>query len=145
MKKILRIGLFLVVCWSATAKESTPVNDGVVNTIYELEALFVEQQYQFLPISPPSEEVYIHSRKTVVPVDWKRFPKKFSKQMHAEMDANGFPIYRLSVYEDPATRETVFLNSYGTEVYRLEAEKGYDPFAWQTINFQLESGQVLDD
>jgi hypothetical protein len=67
----------------------------------------------------------------------KRFPRTFSKQMYAEMDANGFPIYRLSVYEDPATRETVFLNSYGTEVYRLEAEKGYDPYVWQTINFPV--------
>jgi hypothetical protein len=145
MKKTLRIGLCLVACWSVNAKESTPINDGVVNTIYELETLFVEQQYQFLPISPPSEKVYIHSHKTVVPVDWKRFPKEFSKQMYAEMDANGYPIYRVSIYEDPAARETVFLNSYGTEAYRLEAEKDYDPFAWQTINFQLESGQVLDD
>jgi hypothetical protein len=124
------LGLCLVVCWSASAKETVAINDGVVNTIYELEALFVEQQYLFLPISPPSEEVYTHSCKTVVPVDWKRFPKTFSKQMYAEMDANGYPIYHLSIYEDRLTRETVFLNSYGTEVYRLEAEKDYDPFAW---------------
>jgi len=118
---------------------------GVVESLSELESMFVERQYLFLPVSPPSEDVYVHSSKTVVPVDWKKFPKDFTKQMYAEMDENGYPIYRVLIYEDPITRETVFLNSYDTEVYRLTAEKNYDPYAWQKVFFQLEDGEKLGE
>lgn len=120
-------------------------NTEVLSNIYDLEAVFVEQQYQFLPISPPSEDVYVHSHDVVVPVNWKKFPKEFTKQMYAEMDADGYPLYRVAIYEDPISRETVFLNSYGMEAYRLSAETGYDPYSWQKTKFQLESGEVLDE
>lgn len=143
------VGCLLVGC-SSFAKTSVvatqPIADvSPIANIYELEALFVEQQYGFLPISPPSEEVYFHSLKLVLPVDWKYFPKDFTKQMYAEMDGNGYPLYRVSVYEDPVTRQTVFLNLYGTEVYRLDAETGYDPYAWQTTYFQLDAGEELGE
>ncbi|MCF7816824.1 MAG: hypothetical protein K9M54_02980, partial [Kiritimatiellales bacterium] len=126
--------------WEGT----TTVAEDVVTGIYGLEALFVEQQYRFLPIGPPSKDVLVQPYGPVVPVDWKKFPKAFTKQMYAEMDANGYPLYRVSVYEDPITRETVFLNAYGTEVYRLAAEAGYDPYAWQKAMFNLAEGQELD-
>lgn len=126
----LKIGVVIagmVLGCSVAAETSAQVD--VVDTIYGLEALFWEQQYQFLPVSPPSEEVYVHPLATVVPVDWKSFPKQFTKRMYAEMDGDGFPVYRVAVYEDAATRDTVFLNAYGTEAYRLSPEEDYDPFA----------------
>ncbi len=116
-----------------------------IRSVFELEALFVEQQNAFLPISPPSEDVYVHAHDPVIPVSWKKFPREFSRKMYAEMDENGYPIYRVLVYEDPVTRETVFLNSYGTEVYRLEAEFGYDPYAWQKTTFQVSDVSELGD
>ena len=148
--KLWLIVLYFVAGCSAFAKESVPdeklvTDDGVLRSVYDLEARAVSVQNQFLPIAPPSEEVYVHSDNGVLPVDWKKFPKDFTKQMYAEMDANGYPIYRVSVFEDRWSRQTVFLNSYGMEVYRLDPEKDYDPYAWQTAYFQLESGEVLDD
>ena len=145
----LELGLVIAVCFSvggmALAKEFVSSDDGVLRSIYDLEARAVSVQNQFLPISPPSGDVYVHSDKGVLPVDWKKFPKDFTKQMYAKMDANGYPIYRVSVFEDRWTRQMVFLNSYGMEVYRLDPEKDYDPYAWQTAYFQLEFGEVLDD
>ncbi|VGO19838.1 hypothetical protein [Pontiella sulfatireligans] len=149
MKAVILLAPFVVLMAPLVAGATLPVEGtsiDVVDSIYELEALFVEQQYQWLPISPPSEDVYVHSVKTALPVDWTKFPKTFTSQMYAEMDANGYPIYRVSVYEDPSVypRERVFLNSYGTEVYRLPVEN-YDPYSWQTLHFQLEEGEELDE
>jgi len=120
-------------------------NGETLGNIQDLETLFVEQQYRFLPIGPPSEDVLVQPYGPVLPVDWQGFPEEFTKQMYAEMDSNGFPLYRISIYEDPVSRETVFLNRYGMEACRLAAEPGYDPYAWQTAWFNLESGQVLDE
>ncbi len=135
----------LVLGCSAFAKETIATDDGVLRSVYDLEARAVSVQNQFLPISPPSEDVYVHSDNGVLPVDWKKFPKEFTKLMYAEMNSDGYPIYRVSVYEDRWSRQTVFLNSYGMEVYRLDPEKDYDPYAWQTTYFQLEPDEVLDD
>ncbi len=144
MLKKLLAGLTLLVCISAYSQVGTAATD-TVDSIYGLEALFVEQQYQFLPIGPPAEDVLVQPYGSVLTVDWKGFPEAFAKRMYATMDSNGFPLYKVSVYEDPATRETVFLNSYGAEVYRLPPEKGYDPYAWQKATFNLGQGQVLDE
>jgi hypothetical protein len=140
--KIGVVATVLVLGCSAFSKAPVPVDDEVVGSIYELESLFVEQQYQPPPISPPSEDVYVHSHETAGPVDWKFFPKEFTSQMYAEMDANGYPVYRVSIYEDPITRQTVFLNS-GYEIFRLDAATDYDPYARQKERFTLEPGQEL--
>ena len=118
----------LPVAWMAVLALA---DSNVVENIYELETLFVEQQYSFLPISTPSEEVLLQPCGSVVPVDWKEFPKAFTKQVYAQMDENGYPVYRVKAYEDPTTRETVFLNSFDAEIYRLDAEENYNPYAWQ--------------
>jgi len=146
MRRILGIGLCLIVGLSAGAK--TTVDNGVMENIYDAEAAFVEQQYQLLPISPPSEEVYVHEFKVPVAIDFKKFPKEFASQMYAEMlevDGNLFPVYTLAVYEDASVfpRQVVFLNSLGTEIHRIETEN-YDPYEWQTLHFGLEPGEVLD-
>lgn len=140
--KVGIVALGFVLGCSALAK--TPADNDVVATIYELETLFWEQQYKYLPLSLPPEDVFVLLREPVVPVNWKKFPSKFTSLMYAQMDANGYPIYKVSVYEDPATRETVFLNSYGTEACRLSPEANYDPFAWQTDYFGLAEGEELE-
>jgi hypothetical protein len=140
---ILSILLFLSVGVSASKLIET-ANVNTITNLYDLEALFVDKQYQFLPISPPMEEVYVHRSATVIPLDWPGFPETFAKGMYAEMHDDLFPLYRVTIYEDPISRDTVFLNVYGIEIYRLTASEEYDPYAWQTIRFNLESGQVLD-
>lgn len=129
----------LIICAGILASAAgKPIKESsTISSIYDLEALFVDQQNALLPISPPSEEIYLHLHKQVLPVDWKKFPKEFVEQTYGEMDENGYPIFFVTIYEDPTTRETVFLNSYGFEIYRLEAELGYDPYAWQKKRFNV--------
>lgn len=115
-----------------------------VSTVYDLKNLYTDYQNLFLPIAPPSEKKYVHSDGSVLPVDWKRFPREFNQGMFAEMDSNGFPIYRVAVYEDVITRETVFLNAYGAEVYRLAPAKDYNPYAWQMDKFQIYTLAALE-
>ena len=55
------------------------------------------------------------------------------------------PIYRIVVYEDYVTRETVFINRYDQEMLRLPAENGYDPFLWAKTQFKLSSDSELGD
>lgn len=145
MKFKIGIIIFYIFTGSfSSAKTSTSTINYVVNNIYELEELLISTQNTFLPITPPSSNLYIHKESNVTPVNWKRFPRKFTEQMYARMDKNGYPIYDLLIYEDPITRETVFFNSYKQEVYRLNAKKGYDPYAWQTVMFNLSSEKTLD-
>ncbi len=142
--KFFGVGVCLLAGFSSWGGLDTTPPDGVVDSLYELKSLFVEHQYAYLPISPPSEAVFSQDYSTVVPVDWRDFPKAFTKQMYAEMNANGYPLYRIAVYEDSLTRETVFLNSYGTEVCRLAAEKNYDPYLWQKNHFLLSTSSLMD-
>ncbi len=139
----------VVLACSVIAK--TTVDDDIIRDIFGLETLLVEQQYKFLPISPPSEKLYIHKLKTPIAVNLKRFPKKLTTQLYAEMEEVGgslFPVYRIFAYEDPSVfpREVVFQNSLGTEIYRLPIEnESYNPYEWQTLHFQLEEDEVLDE
>ena len=142
------VAVCLFIGCSAFAQESisiAPADDRVVDSVYALELLYINQVYQYLPVSPPMEEVFVQSLEEAVPVLWKNFPSEFTKQMYAEMNANGLPLYRVSVYEDPASRETVFLNMYGKEAFRLEPENGYDPYAWQKVKFGEESFLARDE
>ena len=43
---------------------------------------------------------------------------------------NSVPVCPTTIYEDPVSRETVFLNSDGKEVYALPPAQGYDPYAY---------------
>ncbi len=115
-----------------------------MDSIYDLESLFVEHQHDYLPISPPSMEVFTQDYGLVVPVRIENLPRMFAKKMVGELNPDGIPLYRITVYEDYATRETVFLNADGSEIYRLEPEPGYDPYAWQKSTFLLSSTESLD-
>ncbi len=119
----------------------TTVDDGVIDSVYSIEALLIKSRLQYLPVSPPTSDPYVDIRENVVPVNWKSFKSKvFTSQMYAEMDTNGFPIYRVGIRQDFWTGETVFHNSYRTEVLRLApAEKNYDPYAWAKDYFQVSS------
>lgn len=120
----LFIVLFLGLTCVGAAKIA--IDHGVVDSIDELEVLFREQQDLIHPGSPRAEDISVYSHETVIPIRWSNFPRKFTKYMYAMMDVHGFPIYRISIYEDPGSRETVFLNSYGTEVYRRVPEANYN-------------------
>jgi len=132
---------------SATGQTAVPGTMEItpVQNIFELEELFVEQQYNFLPIAPPSEEIYLHSSSQVVPVLFDNFPKKFQNRIMAEFnESTGIPLYPITMVEDPVSRRTIFRNAFGVVIYQLEPEENYNPLAWQEWKFDLSVGESLD-
>jgi hypothetical protein len=139
MMKLGTLLTVLTVLLGSSATGGPPTVNGLVDNIYELESLFWERQNLNLTDSQFPEDVGVSAHEIVTSVDWSEFPPSFTRLMYAQIDANGTPFYRVSVYEDPVTRETVFLNSYGSEIYRLL------PGAHSYSNGeQITTGQVSD-
>jgi hypothetical protein len=68
-----------------------------VNSVDDQVLLFDDHQYEFLPIAPPSDAVFVQGFDQAVPVSWNRFPREFALRMDPEIDADGYPIYRMSM------------------------------------------------
>ena len=124
--------LFTVVLMASISSYAVkPIEEAsvdVVDDIYELKECYKERLAQVPPI--PSLEVWLDTRGSVYPVNWKKFPKDFTKQMYAEMDVlTGYPLYSVICFEDYKTRETVFLNRYDSEMCRLSPPSDYDPLS----------------
>jgi len=102
-----------------------------VTDIYELEGYFSDQQKFFLPMIPPAADLILNQPgfPTVLPFDWKNFPDEFNKQLTFEYE-NSVPIYPVTIIEDAATRETIFLNAGQEVIFVLSPSTGYDPFVY---------------
>jgi len=102
-----------------------------VGDVYDLEEHFISHQYDYLPIAPPAPDISLSQPgiPEVIPFDPKKFPKDFIAALVGAYE-NTVPVYALTVMEDPKTRETVFFNAEGKEIFALPAASGYDPFAW---------------
>ncbi|MEN7973314.1 MAG: glycosyl hydrolase family 28-related protein [Verrucomicrobiota bacterium] len=138
MKKLL-----LVLCaFLPGVALSQSTNTTVVASIQRTTTIFEEKQYQFLPISPPSDAVYVHTMQRIPAVDWSGFDPAFTSQMYAEMeiiDGSFFPTYTIYIHEDPISRDWVIYNVFKMEVWRIAPRPGYDPYAWIKNYFQVDS------
>ncbi len=65
----------------------------------------------------------------MLPFDAKDFPESFAKNLVGRYE-NSVPVFPVTVVEDPKTRETVFYNADGKEIYALPPTPGYDPYAY---------------
>jgi hypothetical protein len=94
--------------------------------ISALDGLYAKHQITFLPIVPPGLDVLVQPASPfVIPFDWQNFPEEFNKRLIGEMK-HGAPVYFVRVAEDPKTREIVFYNADGEEIYALPPPKDYD-------------------
>ncbi|HMO52520.1 MAG TPA: hypothetical protein PKE26_09045 [Kiritimatiellia bacterium] len=102
-----------------------------VGDIYDLEQYFVLHQYDYLPITPPPADFILQQSgmPDVLPFDGKAFPKEFIAGLVGTYEYSAL-VYPLVVIEEPKTREIVFLNSEGKEIYSLPPAPGYDPYAY---------------
>ncbi len=81
----------------------------------------------------------------VLPFTWEKFPPEFVKGL-VPVYENSVPVYPVTILEDPKTRQTVFLNADGEEVYALAPAPGYDPYAYlRTLMPLLYSGKYTSD
>ena len=98
-----------------------------LESIDDLEMWFIASQYDWLPLAPPDPNYTLHQPSgEVLPFDWKNFPEEFNSRLVLTYK-NSVPAYRVTIMEDPVTRETVFLTPPEGAAYALEPEKGYDP------------------
>jgi hypothetical protein len=152
-------GLAAAVCCFALASSSDEDKPGVdpetyqefmshqVGDVYDLEQYFADGQYSFLPLVPPAEDFILRQpgMPTVLPFTWEKFPEQFVKGLVPEYE-NSVAVYPVTILEDPITRETVFLNADGEEIYALPAATGYDPYAYlKSIMPLLYSGKYSSD
>ena len=137
-----RVGLLLVcvvgslVVVAAFSKQSvTPAVDtnayqelmsARVSDVYDLEQYFVDQQYTFLPLVPP-DYTLVQSDGQLIPFSWKTFPSAF-KNLVPKYE-NSVCVYPVTILEDPTTRDIVFLNADGDEIYAIPPVSGYNPYA----------------
>jgi hypothetical protein len=98
-----------------------------VTDVYDLEQWFVDQQLDFLPIIPPAEDSVLRQPSgQVLPFAWEKFPTEFNKGLTLTYE-NGVPAYRVWIVEDKQTRQTLFFNEKGEQVFALAPAPGYDP------------------
>jgi hypothetical protein len=103
--------------------------------IYAMDGFFAAHQYELLPIIPPGFDPLVQPAcPDVLPFDWKNFPDEFNKRLVGEM-IHGTPVYFVHVLEDPKTREVVFFNADGDEIYSLAPPKDYDPYWFAESRF----------
>lgn len=115
--------------------DTSPFNDDdrlfCLRDIYDLEDLFVFHQYSFLPVAPPAVDFYwFQPYGPPVPFLWESFPSRFNEKLIPEWAFENIPTYTVYIYEDPKTREIVFLNSRWETLYSLPPLPDYNPFAW---------------
>lgn len=121
------------------------IDEIVVVDVAELQEIFIDHQLRWLPISPPTPELFVQSYDLAIPIRWKFFPKAFCVNLVGELNEDCIPIYRMVAWEDPVSYETVFSSLVDDrEIYRLPKRVGYDPYAWQKMHFNAgeENGFV---
>ena len=101
-----------------------------VSDIYDLQDFYLSQREDYIPILPPDPEFILTqpSCPEVIPFDPQAFPDDFVKGLVAEYE-NSVPVYPVILAEDFLSRDTLFLNAEGEEVYALPAVEDYDPYA----------------
>lgn len=98
-----------------------------VESIDDLEMWFIAAQYQWLPLAPPDPDyILLQPSGEVLPFDPKNFPEQFNSRLVLTYK-NSVPAYRVTIMEDPVTRETVFVTPSDIEAAVLDPEKDYDP------------------
>jgi len=100
------------------------------DNIEALALLLVDAQYTYLPMLPPCPDFGFNAQGWLTPFNFTNLPAGFDVNNLTVHEVHGVPVYPLTIAQDPATREMVFLNGLGDELYRLPAPAGYDPVNW---------------
>lgn len=111
-----------------------------VQNVAELEAYFRQEQVSWNKVAPPDATFIFQQGDELVEFDAKQFPPEFNDGLISTTEY-GCPIYPVIIAEDPVTREAVFANTDGKEIYALPPAKDYNPYLWaEQCNPDLYSG-----
>ncbi|MEE9368217.1 MAG: hypothetical protein V3V05_05060, partial [Pontiella sp.] len=145
MKKLIGIVLCLLLGATTFAQELSTANDGVVDTLEDLRSLFEEHQTDWIPLAFPGEATLFQDYGLVVPFRTATLPKKFINRLAGEYNQDGIPIYEITAWEDPDTRQVSFFDTiHGTELYRMKADPYHDPYAFLRWKYGLSAQDSFD-
>lgn len=103
----------------------------ILRDVADFEAVFLEHQFDYLRIVPPSVDfILVQPHYTPLFFDSEGFPKTFSDNLIGEYTKEGIPEYEVRVYEDPTTREILFLNDANQVLETLAAPVDYNPYSF---------------
>ena len=130
----------------ATARQNRDVRIKMLDNIIRLDLLmpFVRynsldrmlRDFQFsqrmdLPIAPPQAGYVFYAHHDTLRVfDPTGFPDRVLSGLVPETYRNVTVVYRVTVVEDPQTRERVLFNASGVEIWRQAPPKNYDPWSY---------------
>ena len=106
--------------------------DYEVASLQDLASDYVAQQWAWMPLAFPEDvpwgwtQVADPNPMPFVPAG---FPKTFFKGL-LPRHLNGVMVFPVYVWEDPKTRDRVFVNANQEEIASLPAERDYDPTWW---------------
>lgn len=98
--------------------------------MFDLEQICMEAQAFILPIVPPGDTPFLQlAIPCTVPFSWNGFDEEFNGELAGSW-AYGQAVYEILMMEDPVTRELVFFNRDGNEIFALERSADYNPHAF---------------
>ena len=98
--------------------------DTQLKDVSELDDWFVEQQLDWLHILPPAEDFILRQPSgQTLPFVWDSFPPEFNKNLVLRYE-NSVPAYKVWVTVDSLTKETLFYNEDGKEIFALDSASG---------------------
>jgi hypothetical protein len=110
---------------------SAPKTGTTIDSPKSLAALFRSDQDRVLPGLPPAPERAIYGvRDKIVSFDPAAFPAAFLEALGPQDLGDGIVVYACKAFEDPKSREAVFLNASNKEIWREPAPEGYDPLRY---------------
>ena len=100
------------------------------NNLNALAQLLENAQYTYLPMVPPAADFSFDAQGWLTPFNFTNLPAGFDLEHLAAVQRHGVMVYPLTIAQDPANHDTVFLNSQGDVLYTMPPPAGYDPVAW---------------
>jgi hypothetical protein len=129
------VGLSAIAYAAVTAKATLDDRDPfaqhlmaqALTSVDDLATRVNEEQDFYLRITPPDPEFVLRQSAGLVAFDAKTLPEEFVSALVPTMN-RGCPIYRVTVAEDPDTRDLVVYNADDKAIYAIHPYKDYDPY-----------------
>ena len=136
MLSVALIGLLTAVLftvWAAKPEKYKPKADilyefHIENQFRDLEEIcdaYTAHQENWIEIVPP-RMTCLNQPEGVRVFNYRHFPRDFVKGL-VPVEKNGITYYPITIFEDGNTRDHVFLNANGSEIYSVPPPEGYNP------------------
>jgi hypothetical protein len=104
---------------------------------------FDMERFSLLPLLPPDPDFPLEQSSAIRAFDPDGFPRSFLDGLIPE-DGGDIPVYTVTVYEDPVSRDRILLNGNNREIGRIKAPADYDPYEYVRETFPQAVGSPAE-